>query len=130
MDDSKDSPSTEKDVVLFFTYVAGRMKDQKVSIPPKTSRKRKQTAPTPSSRATRQRTQKPSTMGSNDTGESSQPMDVSDEDYNMHGNFLAFIIYNLLERIIKKRTKNEAKSTKLDSEWKSKEKTKSNSSQP
>ncbi|GKC47685.1 hypothetical protein Tco_1065407 [Tanacetum coccineum] len=84
MDDSKDSPSTEKDVVLFFTYVAGRMKDQKVSIPPKTSRKRKQTAPTPSSRATRQRTQKPSTMGSNDTGESSQPMDVSDEDYNMH----------------------------------------------
>ncbi|GKE24080.1 hypothetical protein Tco_1435592 [Tanacetum coccineum] len=32
-----------------------------------------------------------------------------------------------LERIIKKRTKNEAKSTKPDSEWKSKEKTKSKS---
>ncbi|GJR93701.1 hypothetical protein Tco_0265875 [Tanacetum coccineum] len=31
------------------------------------------------------------------------------------------------ERIIKKRTKNEAKSTKPDSEWKSKEKTKSKS---
>ncbi|GJW15541.1 hypothetical protein Tco_0019674, partial [Tanacetum coccineum] len=33
----------------------------------------------------------------------------------------------VLERIIKKRTKNEAKSTKPDSEWKSKEKTKSKS---
>ncbi|GJR02134.1 hypothetical protein Tco_0525118 [Tanacetum coccineum] len=31
------------------------------------------------------------------------------------------------ERITKKRTKNEAKSTKPDSEWKSKEKTKSKS---
>ncbi|GJZ83363.1 hypothetical protein Tco_0648536, partial [Tanacetum coccineum] len=35
--------------------------------------------------------------------------------------------YGVMERIIKKRTKNEAKSTKPDSEWKSKEKTKSKS---
>ncbi|GJS05996.1 hypothetical protein Tco_0362792 [Tanacetum coccineum] len=64
MADSEDSPSTNKDVVLVSAFVAENTKDQKVTIPLKTSGKRKQTAPTPSTRTTRQKTQKHSTRGS------------------------------------------------------------------
>ncbi|GKG34340.1 hypothetical protein Tco_0437036, partial [Tanacetum coccineum] len=72
MADSEDSPSTNKDVVLVSAFVAEKTKDQKVTIPLKTSGKRKQTAPTPSTRTTRQKTQKHSTRGSKAASESSQ----------------------------------------------------------
>nr|GEX71081.1 hypothetical protein [Tanacetum cinerariifolium] len=50
IDDLEDSQSTKKDVLMVNSIVASRMKDRKVGVPWKTSRKRKQTTPASSSR--------------------------------------------------------------------------------
>ncbi|GKF94561.1 hypothetical protein Tco_0284261, partial [Tanacetum coccineum] len=50
--DLKDSPLNKDDIMLIDSSVANRLKNQKVGVPPKVARKRKQVVPGTSSRET------------------------------------------------------------------------------